>query len=183
MVPCREVFPFARLWRRLVLPACEGLGQRGRRGGKVFLSPMEKMCPMVVLAKSTVSLSCLVGHGKVCLACLCSHLSKKNLDGTKMRNGAAQPLLRVEDHDFTMRPAFGGRTVPFPWPGGARPPGCCPCSIPSLGPCLPPYTPSPLVSSLSQISLTWLPESLSFPGRKALGEREWRGLLTAEELM
>uniref|UniRef100_A0A4X1VIH3 GABA(C) receptor n=1 Tax=Sus scrofa TaxID=9823 RepID=A0A4X1VIH3_PIG len=41
-----------------------------------------------------------------------SHLYKKNLDMTKIRNGKPQPLLRVDDHDFTMRPAFGGPAIP-----------------------------------------------------------------------
>ncbi|XP_053769541.1 gamma-aminobutyric acid receptor subunit rho-2 [Desmodus rotundus] len=40
-----------------------------------------------------------------------SHLYKKNLDMTKIRKGKPQPLLRVEDHDFTMRPAFGGEKL------------------------------------------------------------------------
>ncbi|KAM9060215.1 gamma-aminobutyric acid receptor subunit rho-2 isoform 2-T2 [Megaptera novaeangliae] len=41
-----------------------------------------------------------------------SHLYKKNLDVTKIRKGKPQPLLRVDDHDFTMRPAFGGPAIP-----------------------------------------------------------------------
>ncbi|XP_057595493.1 gamma-aminobutyric acid receptor subunit rho-2 [Hippopotamus amphibius kiboko] len=41
-----------------------------------------------------------------------SHLYKKNLDVTKIRNGKPQPLLRVDDLDFTMRPAFGGPAIP-----------------------------------------------------------------------
>ncbi|KAM7135081.1 gamma-aminobutyric acid receptor subunit rho-2 isoform 2-T2 [Molossus nigricans] len=41
-----------------------------------------------------------------------SHLYKKNLDMTKIGKGKPQPLLRVEDHDFTMRPAFGGPAIP-----------------------------------------------------------------------
>ncbi|ELW59131.1 Gamma-aminobutyric acid receptor subunit rho-2 [Tupaia chinensis] len=40
------------------------------------------------------------------------HLYKKNLDVTKIRTGKPQPLLRVDDHDFTMRPAFGGPAIP-----------------------------------------------------------------------
>ncbi|XP_057646533.1 gamma-aminobutyric acid receptor subunit rho-2 isoform X2 [Chionomys nivalis] len=41
-----------------------------------------------------------------------SHLYKKNPDVTKTRPGKLQPLLRVDDHDFTMRPAFGGPAIP-----------------------------------------------------------------------
>ncbi|CAO2580338.1 Gamma-aminobutyric acid receptor subunit rho-2 [Lemmus lemmus] len=41
-----------------------------------------------------------------------SHLYKKNPDVTKIRPGKPQPLLRVDDHDFTMRPAFGGPAIP-----------------------------------------------------------------------
>ncbi|XP_020733107.2 gamma-aminobutyric acid receptor subunit rho-2 isoform X1 [Odocoileus virginianus] len=41
-----------------------------------------------------------------------SHLYKKNPDMTKIRHGKPQPLLRVDDHDFTMRPAFGGPAIP-----------------------------------------------------------------------
>ncbi|XP_005362011.1 gamma-aminobutyric acid receptor subunit rho-2 [Microtus ochrogaster] len=41
-----------------------------------------------------------------------SHLYKKNPDVTKIRPGKPQPLLRVDEHDFTMRPAFGGPAIP-----------------------------------------------------------------------
>ncbi|XP_005377805.1 PREDICTED: gamma-aminobutyric acid receptor subunit rho-2 [Chinchilla lanigera] len=41
-----------------------------------------------------------------------SHPYKKYLDVTKIRTGKPQPLLRVDDHDFTMRPAFGGPAIP-----------------------------------------------------------------------
>uniref|UniRef100_A0AAR2LD43 GABA(C) receptor n=1 Tax=Pygocentrus nattereri TaxID=42514 RepID=A0AAR2LD43_PYGNA len=42
----------------------------------------------------------------------CSPLSKKVVDGTKTRRVKTDHLLRVEDHDFTMRPAFAGPAVP-----------------------------------------------------------------------
>lgn len=38
----------------------------------------------------------------------CSHIYKKNHDMTKTWKGKTEQLLRVDDHDFTMRPAFGG---------------------------------------------------------------------------
>lgn len=38
----------------------------------------------------------------------CSHIYKKNHDVTKTWKGKTEQLLRVDDHDFTMRPAFGG---------------------------------------------------------------------------
>ncbi|XP_075410137.1 gamma-aminobutyric acid receptor subunit rho-2 [Tenrec ecaudatus] len=41
-----------------------------------------------------------------------SHVYRKDSDVTKTRKGKAQPLLRVDEHDFTMRPAFGGPAVP-----------------------------------------------------------------------
>ncbi|XP_008565444.1 PREDICTED: gamma-aminobutyric acid receptor subunit rho-2, partial [Galeopterus variegatus] len=41
-----------------------------------------------------------------------SHLYKKNLDVTKLGKEKHQPLLRVDNHDFTMRPAFGGPAIP-----------------------------------------------------------------------
>lgn len=50
-------------------------------------------------------------------AYLCSHLYKK-LDVTKVGKGKPPPLLRVEDHDFSMRPAFGGRSGSLPCPQG-----------------------------------------------------------------
>ncbi|CAL8395142.1 unnamed protein product [Arctogadus glacialis] len=37
-------------------------------------------------------------------------LTKKPADGTKNRKVKTDQLLRVEDHDFTMRPAFAGET-------------------------------------------------------------------------
>ncbi|XP_012676871.2 gamma-aminobutyric acid receptor subunit rho-2-like isoform X2 [Clupea harengus] len=39
-------------------------------------------------------------------------LSKKMVDGTKNRKVKTDQLLRVDDHDFTMRPAFAGPAVP-----------------------------------------------------------------------
>ncbi|XP_059897572.1 gamma-aminobutyric acid receptor subunit rho-2-like [Gadus macrocephalus] len=39
-------------------------------------------------------------------------LTKKPADGTKTRKVKTDQLLRVEDHDFTMRPAFAGPAVP-----------------------------------------------------------------------
>ncbi|XP_069462607.1 gamma-aminobutyric acid receptor subunit rho-2 [Ambystoma mexicanum] len=41
-----------------------------------------------------------------------SHIYKKNHDLTKTRRGKSDQLLRVDDHDFTMRPAFGGPAIP-----------------------------------------------------------------------
>ncbi|XP_053917664.1 gamma-aminobutyric acid receptor subunit rho-2 isoform X1 [Cuculus canorus] len=41
-----------------------------------------------------------------------SHIYKKNHDVTKNRKGKTEHLLRVDDHDFTMRPAFGGPAIP-----------------------------------------------------------------------
>ncbi|XP_037605795.1 gamma-aminobutyric acid receptor subunit rho-2-like isoform X2 [Sebastes umbrosus] len=41
-----------------------------------------------------------------------SPLSKKVADGTKSRKVKTSHLLRIDDHDFTMRPAFAGPAVP-----------------------------------------------------------------------
>ncbi|XP_053098998.1 gamma-aminobutyric acid receptor subunit rho-2 isoform X2 [Hemicordylus capensis] len=41
-----------------------------------------------------------------------SHIYRKNHDMTKSRTGKTEQLLRVDDHDFTMRPAFGGPAIP-----------------------------------------------------------------------
>lgn len=41
-----------------------------------------------------------------------SPIYKKNHDVTKTRMGKTEQLLRVDDHDFTMRPAFGGPAIP-----------------------------------------------------------------------
>ncbi|XP_014456040.2 gamma-aminobutyric acid receptor subunit rho-2 [Alligator mississippiensis] len=41
-----------------------------------------------------------------------SHIYKKNHDVTKTWKGKPEQLLRVDDHDFTMRPAFGGPAIP-----------------------------------------------------------------------
>lgn len=38
-----------------------------------------------------------------------SSLTKKPPDVTKSRKMKTEHLLKVDDHDFTMRPAFGGR--------------------------------------------------------------------------
>ncbi|XP_072188765.1 gamma-aminobutyric acid receptor subunit rho-2 isoform X2 [Excalfactoria chinensis] len=40
------------------------------------------------------------------------HIYKKNHDVTKTQKGKTEQLLRVDDHDFTMRPAFGGPAIP-----------------------------------------------------------------------
>ncbi|XP_068087238.1 gamma-aminobutyric acid receptor subunit rho-2-like [Hyperolius riggenbachi] len=41
-----------------------------------------------------------------------SHVYKKNHDLTKLRRGKNDQLLRVNEHDFSMRPAFGGPAIP-----------------------------------------------------------------------
>ncbi|XP_063299639.1 gamma-aminobutyric acid receptor subunit rho-2-like [Pelobates fuscus] len=41
-----------------------------------------------------------------------SHMYKKNHDITKVRRSKNNQLLRVDEHDFTMRPAFGGPAIP-----------------------------------------------------------------------
>ncbi|XP_075058872.1 gamma-aminobutyric acid receptor subunit rho-2-like [Mixophyes fleayi] len=41
-----------------------------------------------------------------------SHVYKKNHDLTKLRRNKNDQLLRVDEHDFTMRPAFGGPAIP-----------------------------------------------------------------------
>ncbi|KAM4692721.1 gamma-aminobutyric acid receptor subunit rho-2-like [Discoglossus pictus] len=41
-----------------------------------------------------------------------SHVYKKNHDITKIRKNKNDQLLRVDEHDFTMRPAFGGPAIP-----------------------------------------------------------------------
>ncbi|XP_034264859.1 gamma-aminobutyric acid receptor subunit rho-2 isoform X2 [Pantherophis guttatus] len=41
-----------------------------------------------------------------------SYSYKKNYDMTKTWPGSSKRLLRVEDHDFSMRPAFGGPAIP-----------------------------------------------------------------------
>ncbi|XP_070589300.1 gamma-aminobutyric acid receptor subunit rho-2-like isoform X2 [Erythrolamprus reginae] len=41
-----------------------------------------------------------------------SYSYKKNYDMTKTLPGSNKRLLRVEDHDFSMRPAFGGPAIP-----------------------------------------------------------------------
>ncbi|MCI4382966.1 hypothetical protein PGIGA_G00021090 [Pangasianodon gigas] len=38
-------------------------------------------------------------------------LAKKPPDVTKSRKVKTEQLLRVDDHDFTMRPAFGGEAI------------------------------------------------------------------------
>uniref|UniRef100_A0A4W6DJG6 GABA(C) receptor n=1 Tax=Lates calcarifer TaxID=8187 RepID=A0A4W6DJG6_LATCA len=47
-----------------------------------------------------------------CLFPVISPLSKKIVDGTKTRKVKTSHLLRIDDHDFTMRPAFAGPAVP-----------------------------------------------------------------------
>uniref|UniRef100_A0A8C3BVB0 GABA(C) receptor n=1 Tax=Cairina moschata TaxID=8855 RepID=A0A8C3BVB0_CAIMO len=52
------------------------------------------------------------GRWQSAAALSCSHIYKKNHDVTKTRKGKTEQLLRVDDHDFTMRPAFGGPAIP-----------------------------------------------------------------------
>ena len=42
-----------------------------------------------------------------------SALTKKPPDVTKSKKLKAERILRVDDHDFTMRPAFAGKTFTF----------------------------------------------------------------------
>lgn len=44
----------------------------------------------------------------------CSRIYNKNNDVTKTWKGRTEQLLRVDDHDFTMRPAFGGEDKVVP---------------------------------------------------------------------
>uniref|UniRef100_A0A7N9AN28 GABA(C) receptor n=1 Tax=Mastacembelus armatus TaxID=205130 RepID=A0A7N9AN28_9TELE len=44
--------------------------------------------------------------------CVCVPLSKKVVDGTKSRKVKTTHLLHIDEHDFTMRPAFAGPAVP-----------------------------------------------------------------------
>lgn len=41
---------------------------------------------------------------------MASPLSKKVADGTKTKKVKTSHLLRIDEHDFTMRPAFAGKT-------------------------------------------------------------------------
>lgn len=47
-------------------------------------------------------------HQNNAIAVSCSHILKRNRDLTKAWKGKTEQLLRVNEHDFTMRPAFGG---------------------------------------------------------------------------
>ncbi|MEQ2262012.1 hypothetical protein XENORESO_020123, partial [Xenotaenia resolanae] len=40
-----------------------------------------------------------------------SPIFKRNPDITKARGTKSEQLLRIDDHDFTMRPGFGGKKV------------------------------------------------------------------------
>lgn len=51
------------------------------------------------------------GSGSELFFSSCRSLLKKPPDGTKSRKTKSEHLLRVDDHDFTMRPAFGGRST------------------------------------------------------------------------
>lgn len=99
-----------------------------------------------------------------CPICLCSHLYKKNLDVTKIQKG--KPLLRVEDHDFTMRPAFGGRTVPSPWPGGASSPQLPAAALPAPLRLIP--SSGPRLTHSQSSKPKWLPESPISPRIKEM---------------
>lgn len=149
--------------------------------GRSF-SPIEKRSPPVVRIEviSPDNLTqCLGGaHGKS-LACLCSHLYKKNLDVTKTEKG--KPLLRVEDHDFTMRPAFGGRTVPSPWPGGASSPWLPAASLPASLRHIP--SSGPRLTHSQSNKPNWLPKSPIPPRIKEMERSGRRALLSEEELV
>lgn len=106
--------------------ACEGLGERGWGSVSLILMSDGEKVPNQQFLQDNLN---ALGPMEKYLACLCSHLYKKNLDVTKIRKGKPQPLLRVEDHDFTMRPAFGGRTESSPWSGGALSPRLLFCSV------------------------------------------------------
>ncbi|KAJ7413890.1 hypothetical protein WISP_87826 [Willisornis vidua] len=58
-------------------------------------APRESLCSLVVSQKM-----------------VSFHIFKKNHDVTKAWKGKTDQLLRVDEHDFTMRPAFGGPAIP-----------------------------------------------------------------------
>ncbi|MED6251571.1 hypothetical protein ATANTOWER_032923, partial [Ataeniobius toweri] len=54
----------------------------------------------------------LVGKTRLEAGMVNGPLSRKIVDGTKTRKLKTSHLLRVDEHDFTMRPAFAGPAVP-----------------------------------------------------------------------
>uniref|UniRef100_A0A6I8NSD6 GABA(C) receptor n=1 Tax=Ornithorhynchus anatinus TaxID=9258 RepID=A0A6I8NSD6_ORNAN len=48
----------------------------------------------------------------LCVSPSLDYTISKNHDITKTQKGKTEQLLRVDDHDFTMRPAFGGPAIP-----------------------------------------------------------------------
>lgn len=40
-----------------------------------------------------------------------SAISRKNPDLTKVRGKKSEQVFKIDDHDFTMRPGFGGKNV------------------------------------------------------------------------
>ncbi|XP_023203163.1 gamma-aminobutyric acid receptor subunit rho-2-like isoform X2 [Xiphophorus maculatus] len=83
------------------------LGSRRKR----WSEPGETLKPGKALGE-TPDAVVLVGKAGLEAAMVNGPLSRKIIDGTKTRKLKTSHLLRVDEHDFTMRPAFAGPAVP-----------------------------------------------------------------------
>ncbi|XP_012710863.3 gamma-aminobutyric acid receptor subunit rho-2 isoform X4 [Fundulus heteroclitus] len=100
--------------RFLLLLLCLILTAESRRKGsrkRRWSEPEETLKPGKPLGETPDALV-LVGKTALEAGMVNGHLSKKIIDGTKTRKLKTSHLLRVDEHDFTMRPAFAGPAVP-----------------------------------------------------------------------
>ncbi|KAM4529979.1 gamma-aminobutyric acid receptor subunit rho-2-like isoform 3-T3 [Fundulus diaphanus] len=100
--------------RFLLLLLCLILTAESRRQGsrkRRWSEPEETLKPGKPLGETPDALV-LVGKTGLEAGMVNGHLSKKIIDGTKTRKLKTSHLLRVDEHDFTMRPAFAGPAVP-----------------------------------------------------------------------
>ncbi|MEQ2181726.1 hypothetical protein GOODEAATRI_014479 [Goodea atripinnis] len=97
-----------------LLLLCLILTAQSRRQGsrkKRWSEPEQTLKPGRALGETPDAVF-LVGKTRLEAGMVNGPLSRKIVDGTKTRKLKTSHLLRVDEHDFTMRPAFAGPAVP-----------------------------------------------------------------------
>ncbi|XP_028295964.1 gamma-aminobutyric acid receptor subunit rho-2-like isoform X1 [Gouania willdenowi] len=88
-----------------------GEGRKHRSRKKRWSAPTEPHKPGKALPETPDAVVLVGGAGSE-VEVKDGPLSKKPMDGTKTRKLKTSHLLRIDEHDFTMRPAFAGPAVP-----------------------------------------------------------------------
>ncbi|XP_014876882.1 gamma-aminobutyric acid receptor subunit rho-2-like [Poecilia latipinna] len=106
-MPCNARVLLLLFLSLILMAESRKLGSRRKR----WSEPEETLKPGKTLGE-TPDAVVLVGKTGLEAGMVNGPLSRKIIDGTKTRKLKTSHLLRVDEHDFTMRPAFAGPAVP-----------------------------------------------------------------------